>query len=102
MNELYAHSCNKAGNKHRLSDHLLSVNKIASEFLSGTHLLDEACLAGLLHDLGKYGDLFQLRLQGKAEGIDHWSSGAWLAINEYKAVAAALCYTRTPYWFTTS
>lgn len=33
----------------------------------------EAELAGLLHDLGKYGDFFQARLAGKERGIDHWS-----------------------------
>lgn len=90
MNELYAHSRNKAGNKHHLSDHLSSVSKLAGGFLTDTSLADEAALAGLLHDLGKYGDLFQARLRGEVQGIDHWSSGAWSAISEYKAIAAAL------------
>jgi len=89
VTDLYAHSRNKAGIKHRLSDHLSSVSKLAGEFLSNTTLADEAALAGLLHDLGKYGDLFQARLKGEEKGIDHWSSGAWLAL-EYKAAAAAL------------
>jgi hypothetical protein len=35
----------------------------------------EADLAGLLHDIGKYGDLFQGRLRGEQAGIDHWSLG---------------------------
>ncbi len=90
MDKLYAHSRNKAGIKHHLSDHLSSVSKLAGEFLADRTLADEASLAGLLHDLGKYGDLFQARLKGEAQGIDHWSSGAWLAISEYKAIAAAL------------
>ncbi|HHT9108370.1 MAG TPA: CRISPR-associated endonuclease Cas3'', partial [Candidatus Wunengus sp. YC64] len=90
MNDLYAHSRNKAGIKHHLSDHLSSVSKLAGEFLADRTLADEASLAGLLHDLGKYGDLFQSRLKGEAQGIDHWSSGAWSAISEYKAIAAAL------------
>lgn len=90
MNDLYAHSRNKAGNKHHLSDHLSSVSKLAGEFLADTPLANEAALAGLLHDLGKYGDLFQARLKGEVQGIDHWSSGAWSAISEYKAIAAAL------------
>lgn len=47
-------------------------------------------LAGLLHDLGKYGDLFQARLQGKEAGLDHWSSGAVAALKPYGALAAAL------------
>ena len=91
MKEFYAHSRNKAGIKHHLSDHLSSVSKLAGEFLADTLLADEAALAGLLHDLGKYGDLFQARLKGEAQGIDHWSLGAWLALSkEFKAIAAAL------------
>jgi CRISPR-associated helicase Cas3/CRISPR-associated endonuclease Cas3-HD len=90
VNDLYAHSRNKAGIKHHLSDHLSTVSNLAGEFLADTPLADEAALAGLLHDLGKYGDLFQARLKGEAQGIDHWSSGAWSAIIEYKAIAAAL------------
>jgi hypothetical protein len=37
--------------------------------------------AGLLHDLGKYGDLFQRRLQGTEKGLDHWTLGSWAALN---------------------
>lgn len=90
MTKYYAHSVNKAGKKHDLKDHLSSVGRMVSDSLLGSHISDEAILAALLHDLGKYGDLFQLRLQGKAQGIDHWSAGAWSALSEYKAVAAAL------------
>jgi CRISPR-associated endonuclease/helicase Cas3 len=45
-----------------------------------------------LHDLGKYGDLFQARLRGEARGIDHWSAGAAEALRRYKhaGIAAAL------------
>jgi CRISPR-associated endonuclease/helicase Cas3 len=38
-------------------------------------------LAGLLHDLGKYSDLFTLRLQNEASGLDHWSAGAKAAFD---------------------
>ena len=50
---------------------------------------NEAKLAGLLHDLGKFGDLFQARLRGEESGLDHWSAGAWVAL-EHKCAAAAL------------
>jgi CRISPR-associated helicase Cas3/CRISPR-associated endonuclease Cas3-HD len=51
---------------------------------------EEAGLAGDQHDLGKYGDRFQARLRGQDSGLDHWSIGAWLALRQHQAVAAAL------------
>ncbi|MDR4461694.1 MAG: CRISPR-associated helicase Cas3' [Nitrospirales bacterium] len=62
---------------------------MAKEFLKGYKGEDEAGLAGILHDLGKYGDRFQVRLHGKDQGLDHWSQGASLAL-KHRAVAAAL------------
>jgi CRISPR-associated helicase Cas3/CRISPR-associated endonuclease Cas3-HD len=53
------------------------------------HWSTEARLAGLLHDLGKFGDLFQARLRGEESGLDHWSAGAWVAL-EHQCAAAAL------------
>ena len=41
-------------------------------------------VAGLLHDLGKYGDLFQRRLRNEESGIDHWSAGAWVSLTKYR------------------
>lgn len=86
----YAHSANKAGDKHLLKDHLLSVNEMVKDFLKDFKIASEARLAGLIHDFGKYGDLFQDRLKGKEQGIDHWSLGAWLALYEFRSIAAAL------------
>lgn len=86
----FAHSANPCGDWHRLADHLSSVSKLASESLHGLRGSEEAGLAGLLHDLGKYGDLFQARLRGEAQGLDHWSQGAWVALMQHKAIASAL------------
>lgn len=87
--QYFAHSANRHGDWHRLADHLASVSKIAKEFLQGRNGAEEVALAGLLHDLGKYGDRFQARLHGKDKGLDHWSQGASLALR-HRAVAAAL------------
>jgi CRISPR-associated endonuclease/helicase Cas3 len=85
----FAHSANEHGDWHPLAEHLVSVSRMAKEFLQGWNGAEEAGLAGILHDLGKYGDRFQARLHGKDQGLDHWSQGASLALR-HRAVAAAL------------
>lgn len=85
----YAHSANSVGRWHPLLEQLTSVGSMAQGFLRNSGWGPEAALAGLLHDLGKYGDLFQARRRGEASGLDHWSAGAWVAL-EQKCAAAAL------------
>lgn len=85
-----AHSENKCKQTHTAKEHLEVVARLATEFAGKSSWSSEAALAGLLHDLGKYADLFQARLRGEASGLDHWSAGAWVALSEYQAVAAAL------------
>lgn len=86
----YAHSGNDAGSWHPLAVHLAAVAKLAQEFSGDAAWRDEAGLAGLLHDLGKYADRFQQRLHGKDHGLDHWSQGASLALTEFRSLAVAL------------
>jgi CRISPR-associated endonuclease Cas3-HD len=69
---------------------LRSVGAGAGSFAQGWPWADEARLAGLLHDLGKYGDSFQARLRGEASGLDHWSIGALEAFQSHQALGAAL------------
>jgi CRISPR-associated helicase Cas3/CRISPR-associated endonuclease Cas3-HD len=87
-----AHSKNTTGDDDPLLNHLRKVADRAAGFAELFRAAKEAELAGLLHDLGKYGDLFQARLAGKERGIDHWSSGAWQALLKYKSngMASAL------------
>lgn len=86
----FAHSENEHAQRHLLKEHLGCVAALAGKFAAGTAWKDEAKLAGLMHDLGKYGDLFQARLRGQEAGLDHWSSGAVAALKSYGALAAAL------------
>lgn len=88
--EYFAHSENDCGVRHKLSEHLRSVGTLAGRFAEDRRWRDEAVLAGLLHDLGKYGGLFQSRLRGEEAGLDHWSAGALVALQRYGVVAAAL------------
>jgi CRISPR-associated endonuclease/helicase Cas3 len=81
-----------SGKPEPLEAHLQDVAERARRFARAFEAADEAWIAGLLHDFGKFGDLFQRRLQGKERRIDHWSSGAWLALQTYRTqgVATAL------------
>ena len=89
-NPFFAHSANRANKWHPLAEHLECVSQRAREFSGAQPWADEAALAGLLHDLGKYADRFQARLKGQDSGLDHWSQGAWVALAEHYAIAAAL------------
>jgi len=89
----YAHSASKCGGEPELlSEHLKDVASRAASYADAFGAADEARVAGLLHDLGKYGGLFQRRLEGKEKGIDHWSAGAWEALTKYgnQGIASAL------------
>ncbi len=91
--EYFAHTAPlQGGDMEPLREHLSKVANRASEYADAFGASDEAALAGLLHDLGKYGGLFQDRLKGKESGIDHWSMGAWVSLTRYKqkGIAAAL------------
>ena len=86
----HAHSPDSHGRWHPVAEHLRSVAQCAATMASGWPWAEEARLAGLLHDLGKYGDLFQRRLRGTESGLDHWSVGALEALLSHQALGAAL------------
>ncbi len=59
-----------------LADHLRQVAALARRFGEPLGLGEEAEVAGLLHDLGKYSERFQARLRNPAiRGINHWAAG---------------------------
>jgi CRISPR-associated helicase Cas3/CRISPR-associated endonuclease Cas3-HD len=97
MIEYYAHTAELPDGSHdpnknrwqRLSVHLRNVGDSARVFAAPFGLANEAELAGLLHDLGKYAERFQGRLRNPAIcGINHWAAGAYCA-TALKAWAAA-------------
>lgn len=85
-----AHRDAHSGHEEPLAEHLKLVAERAKDYASVFGASEEAYLAGLLHDLGKYGEHFQQRLKGRESGIDHWSAGAWTALHDYRLIAAAL------------
>lgn len=86
----YAHSQNDFGIRHPLASHLREVGNLAFDKAGTFDWAREVRLAGELHDLGKYGELFQKRLEGQESGLDHWSAGALVALQQFGSVAAAL------------
>lgn len=73
-----------------LANHLREVAHRARRHGTPLGLADEAELAGLLHDLGKYAQRFQQRLKTPTtvSGINHWAAGAFAA-NQIKHRPAA-------------
>ncbi len=87
----YAHSAPERENWEPLRDHLQDVAETAAGIAARFGAADEARLAGLLHDLGKYSELFTRRLGGLERGLDHWSAGARAALGhaQVHGIAAA-------------
>lgn len=93
MVSYYAHSSNRKGSEWEpLHEHIELVAKRAQANAMAFGAEWEASIAGYLHDLGKYGELFKKRLEGKVSGLDHWSAGMLAVIHLYResALAAAL------------
>jgi CRISPR-associated endonuclease/helicase Cas3 len=59
-----------------LIEHLKNTAEMAREFGRAANVADLAYIAGLAHDLGKYSDEFQQRLEGKRIRVDHSTAGA--------------------------
>lgn len=86
----YAHSENAANAKEKVSDHLRETAKLACKFASVWGRSEEAKAAGLLHDLGKYTELFQKVLNREQVKVDHATPGALAALKKYKNQGIAI------------
>lgn len=78
--EFIAHSQNTTGNEHKLNTHLLRVSSLMKEMCLNEQFYDIFATTGLLHDLGKYQQLFQkyLREGGRRGSVPHAIWGAAL------------------------
>ena len=74
-----------------LNEHLGAVAILAADRAKVFGAQDWAFLIGLLHDLGKYSQAFQQRLQGSTQRADHATAGA-------KIVIEHLTQTMGPKW----
>ncbi len=90
MEQYLAHSANPNGATQLLRDHLVNVAHMCEQYGSQLAMQESAYVAGLFHDAGKYSELFQQVLAGKASKVDHSTPGAWIALAEYQDIAAGL------------
>ena len=81
--QYYAHSAADRQQWQRLSVHLDGTATRAAAFLESVGLAELGRVAGVLHDLGKYTDAFQARLEGSPRRPDHAAPGARLAVDRY-------------------
>ena len=74
----YAHSTKNPDKSdwQYLHDHLTNVGQLSRTFASDFSAGDLAYASGLLHDLGKYSQDFQRRLEGQNIHVDHSTAGA--------------------------
>ncbi|MFD2191584.1 CRISPR-associated endonuclease Cas3'' [Pistricoccus aurantiacus] len=90
----YAHSLLERSKTdwQTLESHLTSVGKLAAQRAGrfGAAGLGEA--AGLLHDLGKYTQAFQQRLEGSPKRVDHSTAGAIVAREKLGQLGHLLAY----------
>ena len=74
---LYLARCSQDGTRDQaLLDHLIQTAELAAHFAAAFGARDMAQRAGMLHDIGKYSDLFQRRIRGSGEWVDHSTAGA--------------------------
>ena len=64
------------GRKQTVLEHLNGTAELCAGFAAAFGTEELGRLAGLSHDLGKYSDAFQRRLQGNSERVDHSTAGA--------------------------
>lgn len=64
------------GRSQTVVEHLNGTSDLCAAFAASFGAEEQGRLAGLAHDLGKYSDAFQRRLQGSAERVDHATAGA--------------------------
>lgn len=92
--EFYAHSTSKRDKSdwQALSGHLNAVGGLAAVRASWFGGEEMARISGLLHDVGKYTERFQKRLEGEVPRMDHATWGAVIARQRYPSLGPLLAY----------
>ena len=79
----YARSAPKRSQWEPWRTHVERVLERAKRFGEPLGLAEALRVAAVLHDSGKLSERFMERLAGRAQGLDHWSIGAWIALMKY-------------------
>ncbi|MDK2800776.1 MAG: CRISPR-associated endonuclease/helicase Cas3 [Clostridiales bacterium] len=93
--EYYAHSTDNSDKIgwQKLTDHLESVAERSSYYAKKFNAEKWGYVIGLLHDVGKFSEEFQQRLEGANIKVDHSTAGAKVAVEIYgKALGSILAY----------
>ena len=67
----YAHVSEDGTRTQTVYEHLHNTAVLAAGFGKAFGAAEQAYLAGMLHDIGKYSAAFQRRLAGSTERVDH-------------------------------
>lgn len=76
------------GREQTVLEHLTNTARRAAAFATAFGGDEQALLAGLAHDLGKYSQAFQRRIRGSPEQVDHSSAGMVECIRRKQTMAA--------------
>lgn len=71
-----------------LLEHLKNVSELSKKFAKCLNLSDYAGIIGMLHDIGKYSDKFQQRINGAEISVDHSNCGTQEAFKKRLSIAA--------------
>lgn len=86
-----AHKRNDTDNVEQLlSEHLKNTAEMCSKFAECIGMPDYGEIIGWLHDIGKYSEKFQKRINGEAVRVDHSTCGAQEAFKR-QLLMASLC-----------
>jgi CRISPR-associated endonuclease/helicase Cas3 len=85
-----AHTDPSSGRAQEVIEHLAGTAALAEAFANAFDAKDEGKRCGMLHDVGKYSNAFQRRINGSAESVDHATAGAYEAAKRGD-VPAAFC-----------
>ena len=71
-----AHKRSETDKKEQLLlEHLKNVSQLSETFAECLNLSDYAGIIGMLHDIGKYSNRFQQRINGAEISVDHSTCG---------------------------